>query len=284
MVQPKPRYRKKRYYIPAGVVAFLLIVGGCGGSSSKKAVEVSPSSSCESWGSCQGYMPSPSVSATPTPTYTPLPTPSVSLSPTPVNPAPVGSSADLPNRTLTPGSWFVSATTAQICVSGYSASVRDVSESTRHSVFTAYGIAYPPPTGKYELDHLVALELGGDNTAANLWPEVYDGTEGAHTKDELENHLHDLVCSGQVPLLTAQQTIANDWEAAAAKYGTTSVTASAPKATSVAPAPKTTSAPAGAVVHAGSFCAPAGATGVTSAGTSMVCGPAKDGRNRWHAG
>ncbi|MFG2717925.1 PASTA domain-containing protein [Streptomyces sp. NPDC048416] len=36
-------------------------------------------------------------------------------------------------------------------------------------------------------------------------------------------------------------------------------------------------------VHPGSFCAPAGATGVTTAGTPMVCGPGSDGRNRWHA-
>ncbi|GHH70833.1 hypothetical protein GCM10018793_05490 [Streptomyces sulfonofaciens] len=38
----------------------------------------------------------------------------------------------------------------------------------------------------------------------------------------------------------------------------------------------------GPIVHPGAFCAPAGATGVTSAGTPMVCGPASDGRNRWH--
>ncbi|MCX5387475.1 Stk1 family PASTA domain-containing Ser/Thr kinase [Streptomyces sp. NBC_00083] len=36
-------------------------------------------------------------------------------------------------------------------------------------------------------------------------------------------------------------------------------------------------------VHPGSFCSPAGATGVTTAGTPMVCGPGSDGRNRWHA-
>ncbi|MEV7729614.1 hypothetical protein AB0P15_33585 [Streptomyces sp. NPDC087917] len=35
------------------------------------------------------------------------------------------------------------------------------------------------------------------------------------------------------------------------------------------------------VVHPGSFCSPAGASGVTSAGTAMVCGPGSDGRNRW---
>ncbi|MEV7415356.1 hypothetical protein [Streptomyces sp. NPDC089919] len=36
------------------------------------------------------------------------------------------------------------------------------------------------------------------------------------------------------------------------------------------------------VVHPGAFCSPAGATGVTSRGTPMVCGPAADHRNRWH--
>ncbi|MFD5144770.1 hypothetical protein [Streptomyces sp. NPDC058401] len=35
------------------------------------------------------------------------------------------------------------------------------------------------------------------------------------------------------------------------------------------------------VVHPGSFCSPAGAAGVTEAGTPMVCGPGSDGRNRW---
>jgi hypothetical protein len=40
----------------------------------------------------------------------------------------------------------------------------------------------------------------------------------------------------------------------------------------------------GPVVHPGAFCAPAGARGVTTAGTPMVCGPASDGRNRWHSG
>ncbi|MFJ8210599.1 hypothetical protein [Streptomyces sp. NPDC096033] len=38
------------------------------------------------------------------------------------------------------------------------------------------------------------------------------------------------------------------------------------------------------VVHAGSFCSPSGATGITSAGTPMVCGPGSDGRNRWKRG
>lgn len=38
------------------------------------------------------------------------------------------------------------------------------------------------------------------------------------------------------------------------------------------------------VKRAGSFCAPAGAAAVTSAGTPLVCGPGSDGRNRWRRG
>ncbi|MFP8884190.1 PASTA domain-containing protein [Streptomyces mangrovi] len=37
-------------------------------------------------------------------------------------------------------------------------------------------------------------------------------------------------------------------------------------------------------VHPGAFCSPAGAVGVTEAGTPMVCGPGSDGRNRWRSG
>ncbi|MDQ0810015.1 beta-lactam-binding protein with PASTA domain [Streptomyces sp. B3I7] len=36
-------------------------------------------------------------------------------------------------------------------------------------------------------------------------------------------------------------------------------------------------------VHPGSFCSPPGATGVSAAGTPMVCGPGSDGRNRWRS-
>lgn len=36
-------------------------------------------------------------------------------------------------------------------------------------------------------------------------------------------------------------------------------------------------------VHPGSFCSPRGATGVSAAGTPMVCGPGSDGQNRWRS-
>ncbi len=36
-------------------------------------------------------------------------------------------------------------------------------------------------------------------------------------------------------------------------------------------------------VHPGSYCSPAGATGVSKSGTPMVCAPGSDGRNRWRS-
>lgn len=62
-----------------------------------------------------------------------------------------------------------------------------------------------------ELDHEIPLELGGANDARNLWVENYRGLLGAHAKDRLENYLHDAVCSGRMPLQTAQKAIATDW-------------------------------------------------------------------------
>ncbi|MFE1771608.1 PASTA domain-containing protein [Streptomyces sp. NPDC059008] len=37
------------------------------------------------------------------------------------------------------------------------------------------------------------------------------------------------------------------------------------------------------VKRPGAFCSPAGAVAVSSSGTPLICGPASDGRNRWHS-
>jgi hypothetical protein len=85
----------------------------------------------------------------------------------------------------------------------------------------AYGYTGPFTTGEY--DHLVPLELGGDpNDPANLWLEPNDRPGAAstfNTKDTLENHLHDLVCTGGLPLAEAQRAIAADWVGALGRYG-----------------------------------------------------------------
>ena len=101
-------------------------------------------------------------------------------------------------------------TAAQVCVSGWAEAHRNVTEEVRHQVFAEYGLSYGVH-GSYEVDHLIPLELGGSNDIRNLWPENYRGFLNADDKDRLENYLHDAVCSGRVPLQTAQEAIATDW-------------------------------------------------------------------------
>lgn len=64
----------------------------------------------------------------------------------------------------------------------------------------------------YELDHLIALEDGGNPTSVdNLWPEPYDIQNNAHIKDTFETYLKKKVCSGSMSLSEAQSELANDW-------------------------------------------------------------------------
>jgi hypothetical protein len=88
---------------------------------------------------------------------------------------------------------------------------RRVSSAVHRQAFTEYGISYPQPHGSYEVDHLIPLELGGDNVIANLWPEAAEPVPGFHEKDKVENYLHRQVCSGALSLADAQRQIATDW-------------------------------------------------------------------------
>jgi len=119
-------------------------------------------------------------------------------------------SGGLPDAACTPGAIFPAANQDKICQSGYASSVRNVSTSEKDQVYAEYGIASHSP-GQYEVDHLVSLELGGSNDIANLWPEAASPTPGFHQKDQVENYLHDQVCTGAIPLATAQQEIATNW-------------------------------------------------------------------------
>ena len=121
-----------------------------------------------------------------------------------------------PLASLTPG-LMVPVTVAQICVPRYSATVRNVSASTKWQVFKAYGV--DPTKDTYEIDHLISLELGGSNDVKNLWPQSYTTQPyNAHVKDTLENKLHYMVCHGALDLAVAQKAIATDWIAACKLY------------------------------------------------------------------
>ena len=127
----------------------------------------------------------------------------------------------LPDPRCTPGSIDPAVTQANlrstICRPGYTKTVRPPEAQTEAFKF---GIAYPaygtPHSEKTELDHLVSLELGGSNDAANLWPE-YPPTP--NPKDKVEGALNRAVCDGQVTLAAAQDAIASDWLTAEKKLG-----------------------------------------------------------------
>ena len=123
----------------------------------------------------------------------------------------------LPDRALTPGATLPVAV-ADIAVPGYTKKVRNVPTDVKRQVYSEYGITSHKP-GQYEVDHLISLELGGSNSIKNLWPQSYlTQPWNAHVKDQLENELHDEVCSGRLDLATAQHDISTDWIAAYKKY------------------------------------------------------------------
>lgn len=127
----------------------------------------------------------------------------------------------LPDPRCTPGAVDPAVTQGNlrstICHPGYTKTVRPSSSQT--DTFK-YEVAYPayrePHSKKTELDHLVSLELGGANDAANLWPE-YPPTP--NPKDKVENALHAAVCDGKVTLKAAQNAIAANWETAERQLG-----------------------------------------------------------------
>ena len=117
----------------------------------------------------------------------------------------------LPDKECTPGDIFENATKEEICVKGYSSTVRNVSDSLKKKVFAEYGINYPVPFGSYEIDHLIPLALGGSNEISNLWPKSAEPFPGFYEKNITGNYLHEEVCDGRIALSIAQERIADNW-------------------------------------------------------------------------
>lgn len=116
----------------------------------------------------------------------------------------------LADPSCTVGAVFPNLTKDDICWSGYSASVRDVSESLKNEVYESYGV-YSREPYEYEIDHYVPLSIGGSNDVSNLFPEKYNMTLGARTKDKVENCFHRKVCDGSLDLSLAQHIMATNW-------------------------------------------------------------------------
>lgn len=123
----------------------------------------------------------------------------------------------VPDAVKTPGD-ILTTDVNIICKRGYTKTVRNVPPDIKKLVYWSYGIFFRQPR-EYEIDHLISLELGGSNSIRNLWPESYVTQPlNAHVKDQLENRLHELICTNQLPVEQAQREIAENWLAAYEKY------------------------------------------------------------------
>jgi hypothetical protein len=123
----------------------------------------------------------------------------------------------VPDHGLTPGATRRVSIT-DVCSMAHEEVVGEVSTSLRQEVLREYGVI-SARAGDYEIDYLIAPGLGGVEDIRNLWPEPYTSrTWNARVKDDLEEHLHEMVCAGELDLTTAQHDIATDWIAAYKKY------------------------------------------------------------------
>lgn len=112
----------------------------------------------------------------------------------------------LPDPAFTPGEATALTQTA-VCDTKWSRDERHVTLKMKRAVCALYG-AERCPGKEWEVDHLISRELGGADTAANLFPQPI---AQARLKDRLENRLHREVCSGAISLEAAQMEIRTNW-------------------------------------------------------------------------
>jgi hypothetical protein len=121
-----------------------------------------------------------------------------------------------PRFSLTPGAIRI-VTRDEVCAAALSEQ-SSVPADLKRLVFEEYGMPQAKAEA-FEVDYLVTPELGGAQDIRNLWPQPYRATTwNARVKDALEVRLHEMVCSGEIDLSTAQHDIATDWIAAYKKY------------------------------------------------------------------
>jgi hypothetical protein len=129
-----------------------------------------------------------------------------------------------PDATLTPGAINTEANKSVICNVGYTAGVdshgnkvRNVPESLKQKVYDSYKI--DRKSDRFEIDHLISLQLGGSNDVKNLWPQSYTSQPyNAYMKDDLENKMKKLICDGKISQEQAQKEISEDWTKAYDAY------------------------------------------------------------------
>lgn len=121
---------------------------------------------------------------------------------------------------LTPGA-IHPVSMRDVCAAGEASNDPAVPVPLKQQVWREYGLS-DVSARAYAMDYLVTPQLGGAADIRNLWPQpALDTVWNARAKDALEDHLHRLVCSGQLDLSTAQREISQNWVAAYKKYFST---------------------------------------------------------------
>jgi hypothetical protein len=102
-----------------------------------------------------------------------------------------------------------------ICVVGFTATTRDVTEATKKKILERDHQTKP---GCCEVDHFLSLENGGSNDPdKNLWAQPYAGRYGARVKDVVEKAVNRAICSGKFTLAEGQACLTEDWIACGLK-------------------------------------------------------------------
>ncbi len=136
-------------------------------------------------------------------------------------------SSGLPNVKLTPGLTNPAVTQANIrtniCVVGWTATVRPPVSYTNqlkyNQLHSGYNLDGDLNMKDYEEDHIVPLEVGGNpSSPLNLFPEPHNIKFSSYVKDQLENQIHRLVCSGRLSLKAGQDVFLTNWEKGYQKY------------------------------------------------------------------
>ena len=123
----------------------------------------------------------------------------------------------VPDTHLTPGA-VEPISRQQACNAQFASNDPFVPDSLRKEILKNYGLT-SVSADAYQIDYLVTPKLGGAAAIGNLWPQPLGNTVwNARAKDALEDRLHELVCSGQLDLATAQREISQNWVAAYQKY------------------------------------------------------------------
>ena len=125
----------------------------------------------------------------------------------------------LPDFACSPGDVFPEATPEQICVPGYSKTVRNTPQSLKDEVYRTYDMNPKQPPCPCMVDHIIPLQIGGSNDIKNLFPQPSTGPLNSKRKDKLENYLKREICRGHISMEQAQQEIGTDWVSAYYKYG-----------------------------------------------------------------